>query len=140
MREGGSIVMLQVAFAGTFSASLRPPVRARLAMPCDVIVGDEIGIVSRLSDVDVLVTLAFTREMGAAAKRLKLVQVPGAGLDRIDRSAVPLGTALANVYGHEVGIAEYVLRAILASTRGFARLDSALRVGRCALPLAARPP
>src|SRR2546426_8542749 len=84
MRTGGSIVMLQVAFAGTFSATLEPPVRARLATPCDVIVGDEIGIVSRLSDVDVLVTLGFTREMGAAAKRLKLVQVPGAGLDRID--------------------------------------------------------
>src|SRR2546425_4308544 len=129
MREGGSIVMLQVAFAGTFSASLEPPVRARLAMPCDVIVGDEIGIVSRLSDVDVLVTLAFTHEMGAAAKRLKLVQVPGAGLDRIDRSALPAGASLANVYGHEIGIAEYVLGAMLTLTRGFARIDAALRRG-----------
>ena len=121
--------MLQVAFAGTFSASLEPPVRARLAMPCDVIVGDEIGIVSRLSDVDVLVTLAFTHEMGAAAKRLKLVQVPGAGLDRIDRSALPAGASLANVYGHEIGIAEYVLGAMLTLTRGFARIDAALRRG-----------
>ena len=121
--------MLQVAFAGTFSATLEPPVRARLATPCDVIVGDEIGIVSRLSDVDVLVTLAFTREMGAAAKRLKLVQVPGAGLDRIDRSALPAGASLANVYGHEIGIAEYVLGAMLTLTRGFARIDAALRRG-----------
>src|SRR5438105_12571668 len=70
--------MLRVAFAGTFSASLAPPVRAHLEMPCDVILADEVGIVSRLSDVDVLVTLAFTRQMGAAAGRLKLVQVPGA--------------------------------------------------------------
>jgi len=99
-------------------------------VPCDVILTDEASAASRLADVDVLVTLAFTREMGAAAKRLKLVQVPGAGLDRIDRSAVPLGTALANVHGHEVGIAEHVLRAMLASTRGFARLDAALREGR----------
>src|SRR2546426_3781918 len=129
MRTGGSIVMLQVAFAGTFSATLEPPVRARLATPCDVIVGDEIGIVSRLSDVDVLVTLVFTREMGAAAKRLKLVQVPGAGLDRIDRSALPAGASLANVYGHEIGIAEYVLGAMLTLTRGFARIDAALRRG-----------
>src|SRR5437867_10259240 len=129
MRTGGSIVMLQVAFAGTFSATLEPPVRARLATPCDVIVGDEIGIVSRLSDVDVLVTLAFTREMGAAAKRLKLVQVPGAGLDRIDRWALPAGASLANVYGHEVGIAEYVLGAMLALTRSFCRIDASLRRG-----------
>jgi len=121
--------MLQVAFAGTFSASLESPVRARLGMPCDVILGDEIGIVSRLADVDVLVTLGFTREMGAAAKRLKLVQVPGAGLDRIDRSALPAETLLANAYGHEVGIAEYVVGAMLAVTRGFGRIDAALRRG-----------
>ena len=121
--------MLHVAFAGTFSATLETSVRARLAMPCDVILGDEVGIVARLSEVDVLVTLAFTREMAAAAKRLKLVQVPGAGLDRIDRSALPMGTALANAYGHEVGIAEYVLGAMLALTRGFVRLDAALRRG-----------
>src|SRR2546430_12200455 len=67
--------------------------------------------------------------MGAAAGRLKLVQVRGAGLERIDRAALPAGTALANAYGHEVGIAEYVLGAMLALTRGFVRLDAALRRG-----------
>jgi phosphoglycerate dehydrogenase-like enzyme len=121
--------MLRVAFAGTFSASLAEPVRAHLGTPCDVVVADEVGIVSRLSDVDVLVTMAFTREMGVAARRLKLVQVPGAGLDRIDRSALPAGALLANAYGHETGIAEYVMGAMLALTRGFARLDTALRRG-----------
>jgi phosphoglycerate dehydrogenase-like enzyme len=121
---------LRVAFAGTFSASLEAVVRSHLRVPCDVVLADEAAVASRLSDVDVLVTLAFTREMGAAAKRLKLVQVPGAGLDRIDRAALPAGTALANAYGHEVGIAEYVLGAMLASTRGFSRLDAALREGR----------
>jgi len=120
---------LQVAFAGTFSATLEPTVRARLGMPCDVILADEAGIVSQLSDVDVLITLEFTRERGAAAKRLKLVQVPGAGLDRIERAALPAGAWLANVYGHEVGIAEYVLGAMLTLTRGFVRLDAALRRG-----------
>src|SRR5437870_6065714 len=125
----GRIGMLRVAFAGTFSATLEPAVRARLQTPCDVVLGDETGIVTLLSDVDVLVTLAFTREMAAAAKRLKLVQVPGAGLDRIDRSALPAGIALANAYGHEVGIAEYVIGAMLAMTRSFTRLDAALRQG-----------
>src|SRR5690242_9051827 len=99
--QRGSIVMLQVAFAGTFSATLEPSVRARLRTRCDVVFGDEAGIVSSLADVDVLVTLVFNREMAAVAKRLKLVQVPGAGLDRIDRAAVP-PAALANAYGHEV--------------------------------------
>jgi phosphoglycerate dehydrogenase-like enzyme len=94
-----------------------------------VIVGDEDGIVSRLGEVDVLVSMAFTGEMAAASRRLKLVQVPGAGLDRIDRSAMATGIWLANAYGHEVGIAEYVMGAMLALTRDFGRLDAALRQG-----------
>ena len=121
--------MLRVAFAGVFAAHLEEPVRARLAIPCDVTVDDESGIVPRLPEVDVLVTMAFTREMGASARRLKLVQVPGASLDRIDRSALPAGTWLANAYGHEVGIAEYVIGAMVALTRGFCRLDARLRRG-----------
>ena len=121
--------MLAVAFAGTFAASLEAPVRAHLGLPCEVVVADEAGVVGKLADVDVLVTMAFTREMGAAAGRLKLVQVPGAGLERIDRAALPAGTALANAYGHEVGIAEYVIGAMLAMTREFTRLDAALRQG-----------
>ena len=121
--------MLQVAFAGTFSAALEPSVRARLLTPCHVILGDEVGIVPRLADVDVLVTATFNREMAAAAKRLKLVQVPGAGLDRIDCSALSAATSLANAYGHEVGIAEYVIGVMLAMTRRFCPIDAALRRG-----------
>jgi phosphoglycerate dehydrogenase-like enzyme len=120
---------LRVAFAGTFSVHLEERVRAYLDVPYDVIRADEVEIVSWLPEVDVLVTMAFTPEMGAASRRLKLVQVPGAGLDRIERSALPTGTWLANVYGHEIGIAEYVIGAMLAVTRGFARLDAGLRQG-----------
>ncbi len=121
--------MLRVAFAGTFSATLEPAVRTRLATPCDVVVTDESGVVPRLSDVDVLVSLVFNREMAAATKKLRLVQVPGAGLDRVDRAVLPPGAALANVYGHEIGIAEYVIGAMLTLTRSFGRIDAALRRG-----------
>ena len=76
-----------------------------------------------------LVTLALTPEIGRAATRVRLVQVPGAGLDRIDRSALPSGVALANVYGHETGIAEYVIGAMLTLTREFTRVNAALRAG-----------
>ncbi len=121
--------MLRIAFAGTFAASLEPQVRARLGSDHDVIVGTEAGIATRLADVDVLVSLAFTSDMGAAARRLKLVQVPGAGLDRIDRAALPAATWLANAYGHDVGIAEYVMGAMLSLGRNFCRLDANLRRG-----------
>ncbi len=122
--------MFRIGFAGTFSARLEEPVRAHLQTPCDIVVADEAGILSKLPDLDVLITLAFSREMGAVARRLKLVQVPGAGLDRIDRSALPAGARLANAYGHETGIAEYVLGAMLALARELGRLDAALRRGR----------
>jgi phosphoglycerate dehydrogenase-like enzyme len=121
--------MLRVAVAGTFAASLEQPIRRHLATACDIVVSDENGIVPLLADADVLVTMALTREMGRHATRLKLVQVPGAGLDRIDRTAMPAGAALANVYGHESGIAEYAIGAMLALTREFSRLDAALRHG-----------
>ena len=120
---------MKLAFAGTFATRLAPEVKDRLDRSCDVILADEATIVSALDDVDVLVTMAFTHEMGGAARRLKLVQVPGAGLDRIDRGALPPGAALANAYGHEVGIAEWVMGALLALTRQFGPLDAALRRG-----------
>ena len=121
--------MLRVAFAGTFPASLEAPVRRHLGIACEIVVADESAIIAQLGDIDVLVTMALTPEMGRAASRLKLVQVPGAGLDRIDRSALPDEVPLANVYGHETGIAEYVIGAMLALTRDFSRLDMALRAG-----------
>ena len=121
--------MLRIAFAGTFAGRLEPRVRAHLEIPCDVVVVDETAVLAELVDVDVLVSLAFTREMGSAAPRLKLVQVPGAGLDRIERAALARGTSLANAYGHETGIAEYIMGAMLALTRDFVRLDAALRQG-----------
>src|SRR5215472_16246231 len=121
--------MLRVVFIGTFPASLAAPVRRHLSIPCEIAVSEEVGVISRPAEAEVLVTLTLTQEIGRAATRLKLVQVPGAGLDRIDRSALPNGVALANVYGHVTGIAEYVIGAMLTLTREFVCLDTALRVG-----------
>ena len=121
--------MLSVVFMGTFSASLAAAVERHLSIACEIAVSEEVGVISRLSEADVLVTLTLTKEIGRAATRLKLVQVPGAGLDRIDRSALPNGVALANVYGHETGIADYVIGAMLTLTREFARVDAAFRAG-----------
>jgi phosphoglycerate dehydrogenase-like enzyme len=121
--------MLQIAFVGAFAARLQGLVQDRVGVPCQVIAVDEAAIMSKLADLDVLVTLVFNREMAAAGRRLKLVQVPAAGLDRIDPPALPPGVWLANAYGHEVGIAEYVIGAILTWNRGLCRADTLLRRG-----------
>ena len=121
---------LRVAFAGVFAGQVADRVRARIEVPCDVVQGGEGEVLDQLGDVDVLVSMAFTREMARAAPRLRLVQVPGAGLDRIDRAALRPETALANAYGHDVGIAEYVVGAMLVLARDFCRIDASLRRGR----------
>jgi phosphoglycerate dehydrogenase-like enzyme len=120
---------MKVAFAGSFAVRLAEPVRAQLAVPCEVIADDEARIMPRLADTDVLVSMGFTKEMAEAGRRLRLIQVPGAGLDRIDRSALRPGMHLANAYGHEAGIAEYVIGAMIALTRSFGRIDAKLRSG-----------
>jgi phosphoglycerate dehydrogenase-like enzyme len=121
--------MLKVAFVGALSSSFADRVRAHLTVPCDIALTDETEVVSLMPGVDVLVTLVFSEAMGEAGRRLKLIQVPGAGLDRIARSAIRPGAFLANAYGHETGIAEYVLGAMLALSRSFGRVDAALRRG-----------
>jgi phosphoglycerate dehydrogenase-like enzyme len=105
---------MKVAFAGAFASQLVEPVRARLTVPCEIVAGDEATIMQRLADVDVLVSMEFSMCMAAAAPRLRLVQVPGAGLDPIDRGALRPGIRLANVFGHEAGIAEYIMGAMIA--------------------------
>ena len=121
---------MKVAFAGVFAGQIADRVRARVRVPCEVVQGGEQEVLARLGDVDVLVSMAFTREMATAAPHLRLVQVPGAGLDRVDRGALGPETALANAYGHDVGIAEYVMGAMLALARNFCRIDASLRQGR----------
>jgi phosphoglycerate dehydrogenase-like enzyme len=90
--------MLRIAFMGTFAVSLAEPVRRYLHVPCEIVVSEEAGIISRLAEIDVLVTMSLTSEIGRAATLLKLLQVPGAGLDRIDRSVLPDRASLANAY------------------------------------------
>src|ERR671913_29821 len=121
---------MKIAFAGFFAIRLAELVRVHLSIPCEVIEGDEEEILPCLADADVLVSMGFTRPMAEAAPRLRLVQVPGAGLDRIDRGAMRPGLHLANAYGHEAGIAEYIIGAMLALTRSFGSLDASLRKGR----------
>src|SRR6266478_4673649 len=92
--------MLKVGIVGTFAASLEDAIRRNLTIPCEIVVSDEAGIFARLAELDVLVTMVLTGEMVRGATRLKLAQAPGAGLDRIDRAAIPSGVWLAKPMGH----------------------------------------
>jgi phosphoglycerate dehydrogenase-like enzyme len=49
----------------------------------------------------------------AARLHCRLLHVPGAGSEQIATAALPSGTTVCNVHGHEVPIAEFTLHAIL---------------------------
>jgi len=68
--------------------------------------------VSGQLDADVLVTTHLSQEE-ASGTSARLVHVPGAGYEGIAWSSLPEGCLGANVFCHEVPIAEYVMHAAL---------------------------
>ncbi|GAA4840382.1 2-hydroxyacid dehydrogenase [Actinomycetospora corticicola] len=66
----------------------------------------------RIDPDDVVVSLRFRRPSGQAPA-FRLLHVPGAGLDGIDLDALRPETAVANVFEHEIPIAEFVLARLL---------------------------
>jgi phosphoglycerate dehydrogenase-like enzyme len=60
---------------------------------------------------------------------LRLVQVAGAGYDKVELALVPPTASVCNAYEHEGAIAEYVLAAMLHWTKAFAARDAEMRRG-----------
>lgn len=88
-------------------------------------------LLDALKTADVLVGPAFTQEMADAAPNLRLVQVAGAGTDRVQATGVPV----ANTYHHEDSIAEYIVWALIALRRELPQADAALRQNRWRSPV-----
>ncbi|REE74569.1 phosphoglycerate dehydrogenase-like enzyme [Rhodococcus wratislaviensis] len=88
---------------------------------------DEPAIAADLADADVYVGGRFTAAMAAAAPKLRLLHVAGAGTDNVAFAALPADTLVANTFHHEDSIAEYIVSAALMLRRGFLRHDRALR-------------
>jgi len=89
----------------------------------------ESALARELESADAVVTMSWDADT-PPAPRMRLLQLPGAGLDGIDFSAVPPRAAVCNVYEHEIGIAEYLVLAMLEWEIALARMDRELRRGR----------
>lgn len=61
---------------------------------------------------DLVVAMEVRRPEGTLPP-VKLLQLPGAGADRIDMASIAPQTPICNVYEHEIPIAEFVLLAML---------------------------
>lgn len=90
------------------------------------------GLLDDLRDADVYVGGRFGPDLAAAAEKLRLIHVVGAGTDRIAFAALGPDVLVANTFHHERSIAEYVVAAAVMLRRGFLGQDRALRGGRWA--------
>lgn len=106
--------------------------RARMSVEADIVTVDyhepDDRVSVAFSAADVIVTNRFRRQQGTL-DRLKLVQTPGAGLDEIDLSAVPMHIPVCNVYEHESGVAEYVFLAMLEYCWKLVQAEAGFRAG-----------
>lgn len=79
-----------------------------------------------LGRADAMVSMNWDWEIPAAA-HLRLLQLPGAGTDAIDFAKLPPQVNVCNCFEHEIGIAEYVLGAMLEWTIDIRAMDRRLR-------------
>jgi len=78
---------------------------------------------------DVIIGWPLSAEVIARARRLKLLQAAGAGVDGVPFDALGPGVVVANTFHHEVAMAEYVLMAMLYLARRPDQYDARLRQG-----------
>ena len=112
------------AFADGFPGLLSEP--AEIAVLPNVLAGATDRNV--FAAADVIVANRFSASV-PSPRGLKLLNVPAAGFDAIDMTAVPAGAAVCNSFGHEQAIAEFVLAALLARAVPLADADARLRRG-----------
>ena len=123
---------LRVAVIGPHMGEWIPLLRSLLTTPVEIIwvsSYEEEEVTRAVPDVDVVITASFTPAMGRACRRARLVQMPGAGYDKIHPDSIPPGALFANCYEHENAMAEWVLMMCLALSRQLIQADAQLRQG-----------
>lgn len=82
-----------------------------------------------LASADVVVCSSLSPDQAAAADRVKLVHVTGAGYDKISLPDLAPGAVVANTFHHARPIAEHVLMVTLMLSRNVLAADHAVRGG-----------
>ncbi len=126
---------MKIVVADTFLGPLRAEFEAGLPPGSQVVwPPDQDTLATELPDADVLITGSCPPELAAVGKKLKLVQVIGAGYEKVAIDSLPRATQVANIFGHEESMAEYALAATIMLRRGFLQQHDALRQGRWEYP------
>lgn len=120
---------VRIAINQSFAAALAE----RLTVPHELIHLDSLddkSVAAQLPDWDAVVSGQFKSEwLVPSTNRPLLVQSVGAGVDGIANEALPPGSSLCNVYGHERAVAERAFAHMLNLQQGVLNLDRSLRQG-----------
>ena len=123
---------LKIVFHGENAANFRTGIESLLHHTHQIVSVSQAllqaGETEHFETADVLVGVQLNRDMPRPHK-LQLLQAPAAGTDGIDRACLPPQALLANCFGHENAIAEYVMAALLARHVPLQAADQALRQG-----------
>ncbi|MBV8764965.1 MAG: phosphoglycerate dehydrogenase [Hyphomicrobiales bacterium] len=124
--------MLNVLLLNAYAANHAERLRSLLTTKWQVATLDErqpgAPLEKALREADALITTRFGTTM-PQAPRLRLIQSPVSGHDRVVAAAIPPQCVFCNVHEHEIAVGEYVMLAMLEWQIGLARLDAGFRAG-----------
>jgi len=124
--------VFKIVFHGDNAANFRTGIEGLLHHTHDIVCVSqglqEPGELAHFESADVVVGVALTASM-PQPRKMRLLQAPAAGTDGIHRECLPPHSQLANCFGHENAIAEYVMAALLMRHVPLAEADQGLRKG-----------
>jgi phosphoglycerate dehydrogenase-like enzyme len=124
--------VFKIVFHGDNAANFRTGIESLLHHTHDIVCVSqglqEPGELAHFESADVVVGVALTASM-PQPRKMRLLQAPAAGTDGIQRECLPPHSQLANCFGHENAIAEYVMAALLMRHVPLAEADQGLRQG-----------
>lgn len=124
---------MQIVFHGTAATMFREGIEAELEGPHSIAVLPEVlaeaEVRTLFGEAEVIVGTTLRADMPSPAA-LRLYHSPGAGYNNVALDCLPAGARLCNCYGHEQGIAEYVLAVLLRHFVPLEQADADLRTGR----------
>jgi len=124
---------LKIVFHGQNAANFRPGFEQLIGPQHQVLdlsdALEQAGERAHYETADVIIGIKLTASMPTPLKA-RLFHAPAAGTDAIDTALLPPNCTLANCFGHENAIAEYVMAALLMRHVPLALADQDLRQQR----------
>jgi phosphoglycerate dehydrogenase-like enzyme len=122
---------LEILLYGVLVFDLIETLQRKLRSPANIVrlkenTAPEI-LAKHMASADVVIALNYA-DM-PPAPRLRLLQIPGAGLDQIKFNEVPAQAMICNAYGHDVAGGEYVVMSMLAWCHEFIPAHESMKAG-----------